>query len=61
MCTEETEVLLKRAKSINFFSPVGCAGKTLEHFGKHNFNQHTMMSNLQNEFAVISVNLSNEI
>jgi hypothetical protein len=61
MCTEEVEVLLQWIKSINLFSPVGCAGRTLEHFVKRNFNQHTMMSNLRNEFAVFSDNFNNEI
>jgi hypothetical protein len=52
--TAEMEILLKRVKSINFCSPVGCVGKVQEHFGKRKFKQHSMMNDLRKEFVVCS-------
>ncbi len=50
--TTEMEILLKRIKSINFYSPVGCDGKIQEYFSERQFNQHSMFNDFRKEFAV---------
>jgi hypothetical protein len=38
-CTEAIEVILKRIKSIDFFSQIGCAAKSMEYMGKTKYNE----------------------
>jgi hypothetical protein len=57
---EDIEVILKRIKSIDFCSPIGCAPKSQEYMGRLKYNQHNMSVDLRNDFAVCSNNSSKD-
>jgi hypothetical protein len=39
-------------KSIGFFSPIGCAAKSMEYMGKAKYNQRTMSVDLRKDFEL---------
>jgi hypothetical protein len=39
-------------ESIGFFSPIGCAAKSMEYMGKAKYNQRTMSVDLRQDFEL---------